>query len=275
MDDVYENTKRILAWMDKAVLGDPGCDIIAFPECCFQGMAPVNWLKVGISIDSEPIKMVCAKCKELGVWGIFDPWIKPDDGSDIENTAIIVNDKGEIAAKYVKMNPAFNMEPTKPGNDMVVCDGPKGSKIAVLICADALYPECWREAAYKGANIVFHISHWPIPGELMWKITNQAGAVFNSYYVIGINSMCNDEAYSFFGGSMSVDPMGNITYEAPRGMECMFSGTLSPAAAEANRIYGTNLLWTSFHRGACAADQKGQGLDMKDYTFYTKYCKGE
>ena len=92
----------------------------------------------------------------------------------------------------------------------VVCNGPKGSKIAILICADALYPECWREAAFKGANVVFHISHWPIPGERMWKITNQAGAIFNSYYVIGVNSVCTDEGYSFFGGSMAVDPMGMI-----------------------------------------------------------------
>lgn len=113
---------------------------------------------------------------------------------------------------------------------MVVCNGPKGSKIAILICADALYPECWREAAFKGANVVFHISHWPIPGERMWKITNQAGAIFNSYYVIGVNSVCTDEGYSFFGGSMAVDPMGMITYEAPRGMPCVFTGATSPMA---------------------------------------------
>ena len=275
LEEVDQNADRILQWMDRAVVGNPGCDIIVFPECCFQWMAPVNWLQVGIAINSVPIQKVCAKCKELSVWGIFNPWIKPEDGSDIENTAIVVNDQGEIAAQYIKMNPALSMEPTKPGRDMVVCNGPKGSKIAILICADALYPECWREAAFKGANVVFHISHWPIPGERMWKITNQAGAIFNSYYVIGVNSVCTDEGYSFFGGSMAVDPMGMITYEAPRGMPCVFSGAISPMAVDAARISGSNLLWTAYHRGACSADQKGVGLDLSDYTFYSAHSGEE
>ena len=90
MEDVDYNTDRILEFMDRAVTGFPGIDMIVFPECCFQGMCPNLWIKVALKMDSEPIRRVRAKCKELGVWGVFDPWIKPDGGGFIENTAIIV-----------------------------------------------------------------------------------------------------------------------------------------------------------------------------------------
>ena len=116
MEDVDYNTDRIIEYMERACTGFPGIDMIIFPECCFQGMAPNNWVKVALTWDSEPIKRVQAKCKELEIWGCFDPWILNKERKGIENTCIIINDKGEIVHKYVKMNPWFPYEPTLPGH---------------------------------------------------------------------------------------------------------------------------------------------------------------
>lgn len=65
LEEVDQNADRILQWMDRAVVGNPGCDIIVFPECCFQGMAPVNWLQVGIAINSVPIQKVAPNAKNF------------------------------------------------------------------------------------------------------------------------------------------------------------------------------------------------------------------
>ncbi len=272
MEDVDYNTDRILEFMDRAVTGFPGIDMIVFPECCFQGMCPNLWIKVALKMDSEPIRRVQAKCRELGVWGVFDPWIKPENGGFIENTAIIINDEGEIVHRYVKMNPWLPWEPTAPGHSCGVCQGPKGSRLAVIICADSNYQEIWREAVHNGANVILHVSHWMGPYEEYWKLSNRAGAYFNNVHVLAVNSVGMDEAFVYCGDSMIVDTNGNIIAEAPVGIEWMLRADISPLAADATGIQacGVNRVWESSHRGASCPGQGGQGLGYEDYTVYQK-----
>ena len=273
MDDVDRNTDRILEYMDRAAVGNPGTDIVVFPECCFQGCAAVNWIKVALTLDSEPVRRVREKCRDLQMWGIFNPWIKPDDGTFIENLAIVVDDEGEIVGKYVKMNPAVPFEQTKPGREMTIIEGPQGAKMAILICSDSQYPELWREAGYKGANVAFHISHWLCPFEEQWEITNRAGALYGGYPVIAVNSFGTDEGFSSFGNSMVVAANGHVNYLAPQ-MPCIFSTTVAPAAAEAARINGmVKAPWSSYHRGAACPDQNGIGLDYSDYAIYRDHIQ--
>ncbi len=52
--------------------------------------------------------------------------------------------------KYRKLNPWVPVEPWKAGDlGLPVCDGPGGSKLAVCICHDGMFPEVSRKAAYK------------------------------------------------------------------------------------------------------------------------------
>ncbi|MBQ4426089.1 MAG: hypothetical protein II882_10210 [Lachnospiraceae bacterium] len=270
MCDVDYNTDRILEWMERAVSGYPGVDLLVFPECCFQGMHFTEYYKVALTLNSEPIRRVCAKCKELKVWGVFNPWIKPDDGRFIENTAILVNDEGEIVSKYVKMNPWLPYEPTYPGRGVSVADGPKGSKIAMIICADAKYQEIWRECRLQGANLVVHVSHWMAPYVHSHKLANQAGAYFNRIPVLAVNSVGMDEGYIYLGNSMVVDALGRIIDEAPIGVEWMLEAVLNPTAmceAVEDGI-NSNSPWEFNHRGASCPDMNGVGLDASDYSAY-------
>lgn len=270
MADVDYNTDKLCEWMERAVTGFPGIDLVVFPECCFQGMHYTEYPKVALTWDSEPIRRVCEKCKELQIWGVFNPWIKPEDGRFIENTAILVNDEGEIVSKYVKMNPWTPYEPTYPGRGVSVADGPKGSKIALMICADGKYQEIWRECRLKGANLVVHVSHWMAPNQDRHKLCNQAGAFFNCIPVLAVNSVGTDEAYVYAGGSLVVDAVGNVMKEAPLGIEWMLSAAINPAAmveAQDSSIT-SNPTWEFDHRGACCPDMNGIGLDASDYTAY-------
>ena len=67
---------------------------------------------------------------------------------------VLINSDGEVAMKYRKMMPWCPKEPWTPGETMNVCKGPKGSKIAMMLCSDMDYPETSREAAWKGANVI-------------------------------------------------------------------------------------------------------------------------
>lgn len=47
--------------------------------------------------------------------------------------------------KYRKLNPWVPVEPWKAGDlGLPVCDGPGGSKLAVCICHDGMFPEVAR-----------------------------------------------------------------------------------------------------------------------------------
>jgi len=270
MDDVNYNTDRILQWMERAVTGYPGIDLVVFPECCFQGMHVTEYAKVALTMDSEPVRRVREKCKELQVWGVFNPWIKPDDGHFVENTAILVNDEGEIVSTYVKINPWLPYEPTHPGNSVSVVDGPKGTKIALMICADAKYQEIWRECRLQGANLVVHVSHWPAPTQDRHKLANQAGAFFNCLPVLACNGVGMDEGFIYCGNSVVVDASGTVLREAPVGIEWMLESVINPAAmvAAAEAGNASNTMWEFTHRGASCPDMNGVGLDASCYSAY-------
>ena len=65
------------------------------------------------------------------------------------------------------------MEAWEPGNMGVpVCDGPNGSKLALIIRHDGMFPEPAREAAYKGAEIILRTAGYTAPIRHAWAITN-------------------------------------------------------------------------------------------------------
>lgn len=277
MADVDYNTDLILQWMDRAASGYPGIDLVAFPKCCFQGSPNSGYMKVALTLDSEPIRRVQERCRELGIWGVFNPWLAPSDGGFMENTAILINDNGEIVHSYVKMNPWIPWEATRPGRSCGVCDGPKGTRIALMICADGKYQEIWREARLAGANLVIHVSHWPAPYQDGHKLSNLAGAFFNRIPVLAVNAVGMDECFVYCGNSMVVDYKGEIIAEAPLGVEWMLESAINPAAmaAEAERAITANLVWESSHRGGCCPDLNGIGLGTDDYTVYKSALAGK
>lgn len=270
MEDVNYNTQQILKYMEMSAVGCPGVDMVMFPECCFQGMHPAYWLDVILTLESEPIVQVRNKCRELKVWGLFDGFIRTQQ-NEIENMAFIVDDQGEIVMKYTKMNPASPVEPTYPGRELTVCDGPKGARFAIAICSDLVFPEMWREASYKGANVLLHPSHWFNSVDYLWDITNRGCAATNTMFVIGINSVGMDECFSYLGQSMVVDPMGRITNEAPIGIPWVMYTAITPATADAmksNNSSGYEWCWMSSHQSAGHPKFDGKA---GTYDFYSVY----
>lgn len=73
------------------------------------------------------------------------------------DTALIIDDEGDLKLYYRKMHPFVLVEPWEPGDvGIPVCVGPNGSKVALIICHDGMFPEMARESAYKGANIILN-----------------------------------------------------------------------------------------------------------------------
>lgn len=269
MEDVNKNVDQLINYMEKAACGFPGFDLFVSPECALQGFHPTKWSDVLVDLDGPEIQRLKDKCKELEVWGVFNPLVRQEGGKAGANTAIIINDKGEIVHKYVKANPWIPGEATYPGWEVPVTPGPKGSKIATIICADGDYPEIWREAAYNGANVIIRVSHYMAPWDNGWYITNRAGAYCNQSYVVAANSVGIDECYSYFGWSMILNPDGTIITEAPKGIPWMIKADIYPQLVDQIREKCvSNFIYSFRHRGASCKDFDGLGDTKCPYNAY-------
>lgn len=270
MEEVDKNVDRIIEYMNRAVAGFPGVDLIVTPEAALQGMHWTEWRNMLLTLDSPPVKRLCEACRELDVWGIFNPWLKPGDGRYCDNVGILVNNQGEIVLQYSKMNPWTPLETTNAGSCCPVAEGPKGSKIGIIICADGDYPEIWREAAFNGANVIVRISHYMSPWEQAMEITNKSGAYCNQTYVVSCSAVGVDDMYSYFGRSSVINPDGTTIIEAPAGVPALIKADLYPGIIDHMRKYSVNSnpLYTFNHRGASCPDYRGRGVTKMQYNAY-------
>ena len=135
--DIQTQVKQICKAVDNTKAGYPGLDLIVLPEYSTQGLNTKIWTydEILLTIDSPEIDEFRKACVRNKIWGVFSLMEKNDiEGLPPFNTAIIINDEGEIALHYRKLQPWVPIEPWYPGNyGMPVCDGPKGSKLAVCI----------------------------------------------------------------------------------------------------------------------------------------------
>ena len=274
MEEVDRNTDVLLSFMDRASGSFPGLDLFVAPEACIQGFPQFGWEKALLTMDSPQIKKFQEKCAELEVYGVFDFLLRVDEQNNFTNTAIVINDKGEIIHRYDKMNPWIPFEGSIPGRSCTVCDGPKGAKLGIIICADGDYPEMWREAAVQGANVIIRPTHYMDPWQNAWEITNKSGAYFNQVYVVAVNcsGTAENENFSCFGRSMILGPDGNVICEGANGAPSMIKADLYPGIIDAMRSQAVHSapMYSYVHRGASSHPYAGRGLDTSDYTAYKR-----
>jgi amidase/formamidase len=266
IEDTDKNIDKVFEYIDRATLGHPGFDIIATPEIILNGYSDTFYRSI-IKLDSAQIRRLRNKCRDLQIWGIFGLMLDLDDGLYPRNCALTINDRGEIVNNYIKTNPWIPVESFTPGDEIQVFDGPKGSRIATIICSDGDYIDTWLEAAHKGANIIFRISEYMTPYQDAFEITNRAGAYFTRCYVLATNTSELSRDFCNFGRTMAVNPDGNIISEAPIGIPFIIKVDVYPGLVDhiQKQAFMGNLLWQGNHRGASSPETKGLGRDKSMY----------
>ena len=247
MEEVDRNTELLLSFMDRASGGFPGFDLFVAPEACIQGFPQFGWENALLTMDSPQIRKFQEKCAELEVYGVFDFLLRVDEQNNYTNTAIVINDKGEIIHRYDKMNPWIPFEGSIPGHSCTVCDG---------------------------ANVIIRPTHYMDPWQNAWEITNKSGAYFNQVYVVAVNcsGTAENENFSCFGRSMILGPDGNVICEGANGVPSMIKADLYPGIIDAMRSQAVHSapMYSYAHRGASSHPYAGRGLDISDYTAYKR-----
>ncbi|WP_142297046.1 formamidase, partial [Klebsiella pneumoniae] len=190
-----------------------------------------------LTLDSPEIGQFKEACIRNGIWGVFSLMERNEDPSlPPYNTAIIINDRGDIALHYRKLQPWVPIEPWMPGNmGMPVCDGPKGSKLAVCICHDGMFPELAREAAYKGCNVYIRISGYSTQVNDQWIWTNRTNAWQNLMYTVSVNLAGYDDVFYYFGEGTVCNYDGNVIQQGHRNPWEIVTAELFPRLVDKAR----------------------------------------
>ncbi len=202
--DLAAQTERICAMVAKARRNLPGMDLVVFPEYALHGLSMDTNPVLMCRLDGPEVTAFRNACIENRIWGCFSI-MEANPGGNPYNSGLIIDDRGEIRLYYRKLHPWVPVEPWEPGNlGIPVCDGPNGSKLALIICHDGMFPEMAREAAYKGAEILIRTAGYTAPIRQSWQVTNQANAFCNLICTASVCMSGSDGTFDSMGEGMFV-----------------------------------------------------------------------
>lgn len=132
------------------------------------------------------------------------------------NQSVVYDPGGAEIARYDKIfpfTPAGELEHYAPGDRLSLFSWGEFT-VAQFVCYDLRFPEIFRAAAIKGANLYTVIASWPEARASHWVALLQARAIENQAYVIGVNRCGRDPKFNYSGRSLIVDPQGKILADA-------------------------------------------------------------
>ncbi|MBO1924843.1 formamidase [Thiomicrorhabdus sp. 6S3-12] len=273
-EDLANETQKVCDLVRKARRQMPTMDLVVFPEYCLHGLSMDTNPEIMCHRDGPEVQAFQAVCKENQIWGCFSIMEFNPQGNPY-NTGIIIDDQGEIQLFYRKLHPWVPVEPWEPGDmGIPVCDGPNGSKLALIICHDGMFPEMARECAYKGANIMLRTAGYTAPIRHSWKITNQANAFCNLMVTANVCLAGTDGTFNSMGEGSIINFDGVPIAEGNGLADEIITAEVRPDLVdEARNTWGVeNNIYQFGHRGYVAV--KGGAMDCP-YTYMTDLAQGK
>src|SRR4029077_12088837 len=205
-------------------------ELIVFPEMTDTGYsmpvirASANHWKRGFV---PGLQEIARKLSIAIVAGVSDR-----DSSSIYNSQVLIDEEGNIAAKYRKTHlyavvPVEEQTCFAPGNSFASFEL-GGLHVGFSICYDLRFPEMYRKLVTEHDVDAFVISSaWPFPRDEHFRVLAQARAIENQSYVIASNRVGKDDDLWFCGSSAIIDPRGVVVAAASADREELIHADLS------------------------------------------------
>lgn len=144
--------------------------------------------------------------------------IIPPGSEKAENRAPVLGPQGELLCEYAKIHPFnFGREGERFTGGSTICLYAWGAdrplRVAPAICYDLRFPELFRLAMLEGAQAFAIGANWPRPRQNHWRQLLIGRAIENQAYVLGVNRTGADPHLKYAGGTIAVDPRGEIIGE--------------------------------------------------------------
>ena len=203
-EDKINNKRTALMFIDRAA--NENVDMILFPEMTLTGFS-MNTTCVG-EIHNETLEYFKAlSCK----FNIYIGFGYVEGTTNSKNKYSIVSPIGEELVNYTKIHPfSFGTETEfYQSGDKITSFSLLGFTIVPSICYDLRFPEIFQIAS-KTANLITLAANWPIDRREHWITLLKARAIENQCYIAGVNRVGAGNGLNYSGGSMIIDPLGNI-----------------------------------------------------------------
>ena len=144
-----------------------------------------------------------------------------DEGDRRVNRSHVINDKGEIRARYDKIHMFDVTLPTGEnwtesaayagGDAIALVDTPLG-RLGLSICYDLRFPELYRALVDGGAELIAIPAAFTVPtGEAHWHPLLRARAIETACHVLAAaQAGTHADGRATFGHSLAVDPWGTV-----------------------------------------------------------------
>jgi omega-amidase len=222
-----ENFKRVRALLSKRRLS-PG-SLVVLPEMFATGFT-MNADAIAEHSNGPTDGFLRKLARKHGVFVLGGLARSASRGRTL-NEAVCIAPSGRRVARYAKLHlfsPGGESRHYTPGATITLFRWGK-LRVAVSICYDLRFPEIFRIAVQRGANVLVVIANWPGKRHSHWTALLRARAIENQAYAIGVNRCGNDQQHDYHGGSMVVDPWGRTVAEAGRD-ETLISAKLDLTA---------------------------------------------
>ncbi len=233
-DDLAANLRQVVTQVEAAAAG--GARLVVLPECfAFLGQREGDKLAISEDLDARPRGPVMACLGELAVrhavWIIGGGVAErvPGDARRAYNTAVVVDPRGALMARYRKIH-LFDVDipggaqlresdGTRAGDDLVVVDI-DGVRVGLSICYDVRFPELYRRLVVdRGAEVVVVPAAFTAhTGRAHWHVLLRARAIENQIYVVAAAQHGHhNPRRETFGHAIIIDPWGTVLDERPAG----------------------------------------------------------
>jgi omega-amidase len=211
-EDRETNLRTVRAMLDSQRPA-PG-SLIVLPEMFAVGFS-MNAQRIVEAHDGPTVKFLSEIAATHRSWVIGGVPVRDERGR-AQNTAVVTGPDGKIAKRFAKLHP-FGMGGERdhyaPGDDVAVVQCGE-FKLAPFVCYDLRFPESFRAATKRGAQLFAVIASWPEARVEHWMTLLRARAIENQAYVIGVNRCGKDPKLRYPGRSMIIDPSGEVLADA-------------------------------------------------------------
>ncbi|MBX3277220.1 MAG: carbon-nitrogen family hydrolase [Acidobacteria bacterium] len=206
------NHERVHAMLES--LGPEPGSLVVLPEMFATGFS----MNVSLINDAETLeteRFLSDRAAALGVY-LLGGVVVADGRGRGRNQCVIYSPEGVEIARYSKIRPftlGGEADHYDAGEQVVVFEC-GGFRVSPFICYDLRFPELFRAAALRGANLITVIASWPEVRISHWETLLRARAIENQCYVVGVNRTGVDPNSKYSGRSMIIDPGGEVLADA-------------------------------------------------------------
>lgn len=229
LGSVFEKPAASLARAEDAVQKAVayGSDLIVFPEQFPTGWDPASSLSAE-GREGPIAREWCRIAEEYGAWIVGSH--RERSGESLRNTALLIGADGQVHARYSKLHlfsPSGENRLYSMGEAPVISSC-HGISIGLAICYDLRFPELFRRYADEGAECIIVPAAWPCSRLKHFGLFLQSRAVENQFFIAGVCTTGTTPVDRYCGGSMIIDPMGEILCRAGEN-EALISAVIDPA----------------------------------------------